>query len=90
MTLKSTRKKTHRSPAVKIKTVSFRSCVQLQPFQHAHIEVTAEVQVGQSPEGVLDALKCWVADELKTVRDGKEVSRVVVEREGRFRDQLRP
>lgn len=67
----------------RIKTVSFRSMVELARFQHVHIE--ADVPNGVNPAETLEMLKMFVAEELRGAKEGKPaVERVP----GRFRDML--
>lgn len=65
---------------VKITSVSFRSSVQLKPFQHVHVEATAQVLPGQTADRVLDLLKTFVANELRRAKEGD-----VLPVAGRFR-----
>jgi hypothetical protein len=66
---------------VKIKSVSFRSSIQLKEFQHVHIEAAADVPVGESAGHTLDVLKKFVAAELRRAKEGE----VPAAREGQFR-----
>jgi hypothetical protein len=50
---------------VKITNVTFRSSVQLQPFQHVHVEMSASVGDGEDPTVVLDLVKGLVAAQLQ-------------------------
>lgn len=58
---------------VKIKTISFRSMIELRRFQHAHIEVTADVPVGGGAADTLNELKHFVAEQLRIVKEGRTV-----------------
>lgn len=56
-----------------IKTVSFRGNIAVgeeRSFQHVHVEATADVPKGDDPTRVLEALKEFVARELKVARHG--------------------
>lgn len=67
----------------KIDRVSFRSSIELKPYQHAHIEASAAVGSNDDPSQVLDNLKRFVADELTYAKEGDK--RPVA---GRFSDYL--
>jgi hypothetical protein len=41
----------------------------MKPFHHAHLEVTADVAPGQTPDEVLDDLKRFAIDKLRETRD---------------------
>lgn len=64
---------------MKILMVTFRSSVHLKDSQHAHIEVTAQVGPPTSDDNredarkTLDELKDFVAEELKVVKEGRQV-----------------
>jgi predicted RNase H-like HicB family nuclease len=49
---------------MKIKTVTYRTNAQVEPYVHRHVEATAEVARGESPEEALEALKEWVEGQL--------------------------
>lgn len=65
---------------VKVVRVSFRSSVEIKPYQHAHVELTADVLPGQTVAQVLDDLKLQVAAELRRAKTGE----VPTEKSGRF------
>lgn len=75
-----------RATAVVIKTLSFRSSLQLKPFQHVHIEATADVPAGATPGVVMEVLKAYVAAELRIAKEGFPTPQPHVD--GRFRDLL--
>jgi hypothetical protein len=54
----------------RIKTVTFRSNIELKPYTHAHIEVSVDVPPNTKPEAALEFAKSWVAKELKIAKDG--------------------
>ncbi len=68
-----------------IKSVSFRSSIPVEKFQHVHIEASADVPQGTDPSTVVDRLKVFVAAELRRARDGQKET---VAKQGRFRDLL--
>lgn len=79
---KSTKRMVSKNPAG-IKHVSFRSSIELKPYQHAHIEASADVSPNEDPAGVLDRLKVFVAEQLIFAKEGDK--RPVA---GRFSDLL--
>lgn len=70
----------------RIKSVSFRSSVEIGHFQHAHVEASAEVGPGESASAVLDQVKLFVADELRRAKHGE---REVVAKSGKFNDLVK-
>lgn len=68
---------------MRIKTVSFRSSIEVGKFQHVHIEMSADVEDGQTAREVLDQLKGAVAVELVRAKQGEESKTP-----GRFADLL--
>lgn len=59
-------------PKIRIKSVSFRANTSLDSkFNHIHIEASADVPLNERPEAVLDALKKFVAKELKFAKEGQ-------------------
>lgn len=80
------------SSKVRIKSVSFRSCVSIGSYQTVHVEASADVLLNQTPEQVVDKLKVFVAAELRRAKEGdpKKIveRREVIARQGRFRELL--
>jgi len=68
-----------------ISSVTFRSCIQLAPFQHAHVEACATVLPGQNPQSILDSVKDFVAEELRRAKEGEPPAK---QTRRSFRDQL--
>lgn len=66
-------------------SVTFRANVQLEPYQHAHVEATRTVGSSESPEEALAALKQFVAAELRLAKGEVQVKQVTIETPGRFR-----
>lgn len=75
------------TPITRIRTITFRSNVAIGKFQHAHIEVTADVPLNRKPESVLVDLQRFVAKELTKVREG-EVKNITVQKRLRFTDMV--
>lgn len=68
---------------MRIKSVSFRSNIEVGRFQHLHIEMSADVAEGETAREVLDALKNAVAMELIRAKNGEQVKV-----DGKFTDLL--
>lgn len=77
------RNRVNRKPEVRIDRVTFRSSVQIRDFQHAHVEASATVPPGVTPEDALDKVKRFVAKELLIAKEGRV--RQPVQPEGSFR-----
>lgn len=77
-------------PVTRIRSVSFRSSVQIKSFQHVHVEASADVPLNRTPESVLDDVKKFVARELLRAKNGeiKQETRQVLTRGGAFKDLL--
>lgn len=56
------------------------------PYQHVHVEASADVPKGEDPALTLDKVKRFVAQELQRARTGGKP--VPQERQGRFSDML--
>lgn len=70
----------------KITSVSFRANTPVSSnskYEHIHVEATAAVGPGESPEKVLDGLKEFVATELRIAKEGERPQPVDARR--RFR-----
>lgn len=78
-----------RQTIIEIKILAVRANVTFGNYQSLHIEASADVLPGQTPDQVLEALKDFVATELVKARDGveKEVIRQIKSVE-RFADRL--
>ena len=57
----------------RITSVTFRSSIELAPFQHAHVEASAEVGAGADPADTLQDVKNFVAFELLRAKHGDSV-----------------
>lgn len=77
----ATQVSTRQTKKLRVKSVTFRSSVQLKSFQHAHIEASADVPEGVNPSVVVEFLKEFVANELRVAKEGE----VRPEPAGRFR-----
>lgn len=75
-------KKVAQARKLNVTSVSFKSCIEIKPYQHAHVEMTATVAPGEDPSTVLDQLKVLVAAELKAAKEGRVPQPEVT---GRFR-----
>ena len=73
---------------MRVKTITFGSSIQIKPYQHAHVQMTAELGRGETPKEALEELRKMVAEELLVTRDGVEVVRQVRARTGSFADLL--
>jgi len=58
---------------IRIKSVSFRSCVSIGKFQTVHVEASADVPPSVSPRAALDTVKSFVAAELRRAKEGEPV-----------------
>lgn len=71
---------------MKVTSVTFRGMVQLEPYNMAHVEMSASVDKGETPQAALTKLKAVVARELAALKTGQVVN---VPRRVRFTDQVR-
>lgn len=55
---------------MRIKTVTVRCNIELKPYQHVHVEMTAELAPSDSVGGVIDELKKRIAVELMISKFG--------------------
>lgn len=82
-----TRKRNTVAKTATVTSVTFRSSVPGdQRFQHYHVEATASVGEGEDPSAVLDAVKAFVARELKRAKTGRVEPQPPVQ--GRFQDMF--
>lgn len=54
-----------------VKSVTFRSNIEVEKYRHVHVEAAADIAPGDNPEDVMDMLKVFVAQELRRAKDGK-------------------
>ena len=75
-----------RKNAARVDRVSFRSSIEVGPYQHVHVEASAAVPAHQNPSDVVDELKVFVAAELKAAKEGRTPTAKAA---ARFRDLTR-
>lgn len=59
---------------MKIDRVTFRTSIELEKFQHAHVEASAPVSAKEKPEAVMEELKTFVIRQLKVAKYGEAIS----------------